>query len=325
MKRKTKILISVAVVMALLFSAVILYYFGATYPEFDSMSQISFKIPGLDTSFVPQGLEYDAENDRFFVSGYMSNGESSRVYVLSGENYESTKYFTITISGEDYIGHAGGITIYGDNIWVAGDKKVHRLDYSDAMALNNGDSIEALDTFVPGNGADFILTYEDKLIIGEFYKKDKYDTNEEHHVVISEAEKNYAMSYVYTINTNSMYGLEFAEPIAGISMPNQVQGMTVTADGDVVLSTSYSIPDSKIFVYSQESLSSQDDVVTIGGNEIPVYILSQSKLQKTITAPAMSEELVCVDSKVYLLFESNCSKYRMVNRTRISNVYIINL
>lgn len=322
-KKGIKTLIIIASILLVLISAVLIYYFGATHPDFYLVATKDFQIPGLNTKFVPQGLDYDQTNEVFLVSGYMSNGETSRIYIVdSSENF---KYFTLKVDGENYLGHAGGIAVSGDYAFVVGDGFLYRFNFKQALLLENGQSIEVIDYFETGNGADFVLTYNNKLIVGEFYLKGKYDTNTEHHIKLSETETNYAMSYIYTINHSNTCGLQSLEPEAGISMGNKIQGMSFTKDGNIVLSSSYSIPNSKIYIYENVLNETHFTTTSINGKEIKVYVLSSENLVKTIDSPAMSEELVLKDNKVYVLFESNCAKYRLVNRTRLSNVYALDI
>ena len=323
MKKKNLFLIILSSVIVVLFITVMIYYFGACYKEFYAIASKQFKIPGLETKFVPQGLDYDG-NDYFLVSGYMSNGENSRIYFVDKTSKAVEKYITLKVNGQDYKGHAGGIAVSGNYAYIVADKYVHRINYLSALDTENGDSLQVLDSFQSGNGADFVLVKDNSLFIGEFYKKDKYDTPQAHHIKISNEETNYALTYVYDINQSKPYGIESTVPKAVISMPNQVQGMTFNKNGDIVLSTSYSIPSSKILVY-ENVLNSVPTKLNLNGNETDLYILSSDNLKTNLKAPAMSEEIVLVDDKVFVLFESNCSKYRFFNRTRLSNVYALDL
>ena len=95
--KKAKKLIIWGIILCLLFVAIMIYYFGATHRDFEKVSQKEFAIPGLDSSFVPQGLDYDSVNDKFVVCGYMSNKSSSRIYIVDGQTGKTEKYFTLTV------------------------------------------------------------------------------------------------------------------------------------------------------------------------------------------------------------------------------------
>ena len=241
-------------------------------------------------------------------------------YILTKEKYITLKYDNTIL-----LGHFGGIAISGDYCFVASDKMVYRFLYTDISNTQSGESVTVIDCFKPGNGADFILTYNNQLIVGEFYLEKKYETNEAHHIELFNGEKNYALAYIYNINQNKEFGIESTTPIAALSLPKKVQGMNITSDGKIILSTSYSLPKSELFIYENVFNETTDITLTIQNNNIPVYILDETALIKSISAPAMSEELASVDGQIYVLFESNCAKYRIFNRERISNVYKLDI
>lgn len=326
MKKKTKIILScVGAFLALLFVALMIYFFGASYPQFNKISQTEFEIPGLSTNFCPQGLTYSESHKVFMVSGYMSNGKSSRVYFINKGDKKANKFITFKLDGADYTGHSGGITTSGNYAWIAGDKKVVRFNLLDALNCPNGEAINLIDSFETNNGADYILTYNNKLIVGEFYREKKYPSPDSHKIKTSNNKTNPALSFIYTINEDNLCGVETTKPEAAISTIEKVQGMTFTKDGNIVLSTSYSLPDSKIYVYNNVLADNPTTTVNINNETIPVYMLDDNALVKTITAPCMSEEVVLVDNRVYVLFESACKKYKLFTRTRSTNVYSLDI
>ena len=80
MSQKKKItLIAIISFVVVLLSAVLIYYFGETFPEYGKISKAEFSIPGLKDGFVPQGFEYDENSNSYFISGYMSDESASRI------------------------------------------------------------------------------------------------------------------------------------------------------------------------------------------------------------------------------------------------------
>lgn len=324
MKTRTKVtLIILASIIAMLGVAVYIYYFTASYPAFDAIAVKDFKIPGLETKFVPQGIDYDENTDNFLVSGYMSDGSASRFYVVNKTTKKTVKYFTLTVEGKAYKGHASGVAIDGEFAWVASEGKVYRFNFTDALDLV-GKKLEILDSFETKNGADFILTYNNKLIVGEFHDGKKYVAPKSHKVETGTG-TNYALAFIYNINQAEPYGIASTTPIAGLSLPNKAQGMSFTKDNNIIISTSSSISDSKLLIYENVLEQATTQTLTINEVDIPVHVLCKDNKVDSITAPTMSEELVLVENKVYLLFESNCRKYRFFNRTRLNNVYALDI
>ena len=105
-------------------------------------------------------------------------------------------------------------------------------------------------------------------------------------------------------------------PKAVVSTGNNVQGMCVTADGRVVLSTSFGATPSKLLVYDTTHLPTVENYNFAGtfNNQtfsfnVKLLYLENSSLIQTITAPAMSEELVYRNGKMYIMCESASNKY----------------
>ena len=84
-KKKKVVLISIFFVFIVLFSAVMIYYYGATYPYYDSIRKEEFSIPGLDTTFVPQGFDFDEETlstiNKFFENNLNVSETSRQLYI----------------------------------------------------------------------------------------------------------------------------------------------------------------------------------------------------------------------------------------------------
>jgi len=59
----------------------------------------------------------------------------------------------------------------------------------------------------------------------------------------------------------------------------------------------------------------------VDGKEVPLYYLDSANLTRRVDMPPMSEEVVCRDGKVYVLFESACTKYMFGNLIRGTHVY----
>lgn len=140
---------------------------------------------------------------------------------------------------------------------------------------------------------------------------------------LGDKKANYALGYLYSIDGEKQGGVVDLEAV--LSLPEKVQGLTLTAGGKLVLSTSYSIPDSKLLVYENVFKEETNKTFNYQGKEVPLYVLDDSKLAKKYTLPAMSEEIVLVRGRVYVLFESACNKYKLFNRTRTKNVYSLDI
>ena len=299
------------------------YYLWPWNKDFFDKAKVEFKIPGLDTKFTPQGMTTIDGTDKFIICGYMTDGTASRFYVINDGKVE--KYFTLTQAGEDYKGHAGGLTSYGNTLWVAGDKNCYRFSLSDVNSCENGGKVIILDSFQTNNGADFVYNSDGFLWVGEFYKKDKYETDESHKITTSSGEINSAIVFGYEIDQSKGYGLVNQAPLPSkaLSIRGLCQGIAVTQDGKFVLSTSYSVADSHLYYYENVLAKEKDSTISIGIHEVDLWYLDNNSLIKEITIPSMSEEIVIKNNTLYILFESGAKKYKIFNRKQLSNVYSI--
>ena len=330
MKKGLKISISIlAIIFALIFAFLGVYYLWPWNKDFFDNANQEFKIPGLDTKFVPQGFTKIEGYNKYLISGYMSNGEPSRFYVIDCETKSVDNYFILDIDGKDYDGHAGGVVSYGSTLWVVSkieDKGyAFRFLLSDIMNLKgSGYEISVRDYFETHNNADFAFAYDDMLWIGEFYREDNYITNTDHHVKTRSGETNHSIVFGFDIDESYTHGLDSDFPQKAISIPDLAQGMEVTSDGKIVLSTSYSIADSNIYYY-KNIFNDPSSSLRVGRESVPLWFLDGQSLIGSKKAPAMSEEIVIENDRVYILFESACKKYKAFNRKRLDSVYSIPL
>lgn len=307
-------IISISVVIVFV-GILLIYYFGATHKEFESLDPKSeFGIPGLDDAYVPQGVEYIEQADLFLMSGYMSDGSASRLYVINHKTGES-RYVTIKHNGNDFLGHMGGVSSDGTFVWIAGDKSVITLRLEEV--LNSNSVVEQIAESVTGNGCDWVSWVNGKLLVGEFYRKNKYETPGFHHIGETSA-----VGYIYSVDHSQVAGFDVSKVECAVTLPDNAQGLVVVGD-KIVVSTSWAIPKSKLFVY--DNVFNKSSIVTLNilGTRVPLYELNSSNLLNTIKAPAMSEEMVLVGDRIFICFESACKKYKFINRTRTKSIISI--
>ena len=313
--------------MILIILAVSVYFFWPWHRKFFNNADEEFAIPGLDTEFCPQGMtEIDGYN-KFLISGYMDDGSPSRFYLIDGETKEVEKYVILNINGSLYKGHAGGVASYGSQLWTFSkdENKGYgfRFKLADLLNAENGGeiAINSYNYFDTWNGADFAFVRDKVLWVGEFYRDDNYLTDTEHHLVTRSGETNPAVIYGFDIDESRNTGVKSTTPTKAISVRGLCQGIALTSEGNFVLSTSYSIPNSNIYYYKDILNEEAHDTFKIGTTSMPLWYLDDQALISSREIPSMSEEIVIKDNRVYILFESACKKYKLFNRTRIKSVY----
>ena len=336
------ILIALAIIVAILLVAVLgfkLYdYIGAA--EFYNNSEVIFKTPGVnDSNFVPQGMTYIADKDTFIFTGYMGKpilGElgddvASRVYV---RNADGKVTFTrlLNADGTPYTDHTGGIEYFGGYVYVTGEDS-HGLDVFSAEDILSGkEETKMLGTVKTYNSPAHTYTFDyegQRYILAGSYHKDEtvYLTPDHERIETPNGDKNTSVMTVFKLDENAEFGI-VPTPVAIISAREMIQGICITPDGQMVISSSWGLATSNLFFYDLSKVQHTDNynyagTITYGDLEnadaeryeedfdftVPCYYVDSSCLVDTVVAPPMSEELVCLDGRIIVFCESACNKY----------------
>ena len=261
------------------------------YPDYFSMRTPLCKNPGLNDGFICQGIAASEENSVIFVSGYMKDNSASRIYVTDYEN--NSYYVSLLRGGKPFTGHAGGIAVAKDKFYIASDDTIFSLSVSDILKSDNGGNIEIGNGVKTNNSASFAFANDDYLYVGEFHDGKKYVTN--HHYETSDGDY-YAIMCRYTHD-------DLENPDKIYSIRNKVQGMCITDEGEIILSTSYGLKSSVYYVYNESDTVYSGLIL----DNAPVYLLDNFKYE--FKGPAMSEGLDFSNGKVLTLTESASNKY----------------
>ena len=251
------------------------YFLWPWNAEFFKTAQKEFGVPGLDTKFTAQGMANINDSDQYIISGYISDGAPSRFYVVDTTTNES-RYFTLKVDGKDYTGHAGGVEVVGSKVWtVSGDDGGHCYCFNleDVQNAQDGDVINVKGVFETNNGADFVFANDGLLWVGEFYKEGVYDTDASHHLTTTSGEVNRALVFAYEIDQSESTGVVSSLPQKAISVRDLCQGIAVGENGEFIMSTSFSLPDSNIYVYENVLEQNAHATVEVGTRTIPVWHL----------------------------------------------------
>ena len=350
------VLISIAVFLALILVAVggfkLYDYIGAA--EFYNNSEKVFKTPGVnDSNFVPQGMTYDEESNTYFFTGYMGkpilgklgDDVASRVYVRNA-NGEVTFTRLLNADGTPYTDHTGGVEFFGDYVYVTGEDS-HGLDvFSAADILAGKAETKMLGTVKTYNSPAHCYTFSDeqgqRYILAGSYHKDEtvYLTPEHEKIAIPETDKtNTSVMTVFKLDANAQFGVQ-PEPVAIISAREMIQGICMTPEGQLVISSSWGLATSNLYFYNMSDFTCVEDynykgTIAYGDLEdvnaektyeefnftVPCYIIDSHDPEKTVVAPPMSEELVCRDGMIIVFCESACNKYMFGKLTTGFNTY----
>ncbi|MBO5110931.1 MAG: hypothetical protein J6D21_09470 [Clostridia bacterium] len=250
------------------------------------------KNPGLNDGFVCQGIAVADGEDRILVSGYMKDKEASRIYVTDTSN--RSYYVTLHCDGETYTGHAGGLAISGDKAYIANGSKIYTFALSDVLNAQNGDSVNIGKGVKINNKASFLYTDDEYLYVGSFM--DATTKRVEEHIFETAEGTHTAICSVYSID-------DLSAPVRIYSIRDYVQGICVTPEGTVVLSTSHGLTSSVYYVYDLADATPTE--YTLDG--APVYYLEHTVRQ--LSGPAMAEGLDYYQGEILTLTESASDKY----------------
>ena len=286
----------------------VLLWGGANYAKFwvyNDYYKIESNVcvnPGLDDGFVCQGICAAEDAGKILVCGYMDDKTNSRVYVV---DIETNEYYHVKLTrkgGELYSGHAGGMATSGDTVYIANASKLFVFSLTSLLNAKDGDFVDIGAGVPVNNAASYVYCDEDYIYVGEFHHtKDDYDkahTLDDGETVVNAIVSRYTHDAII-----SHSGDEAAVPDRIYTVREKVQGICFTPDGEIVLSTSYSIAHSYYYVYNAQDCT--DTGKSFGG--VPVFELG--KCIKEIKAPAMSEDLDYYNGKVITVYESASNKY----------------
>ena len=272
------------------------------YWNYFSNSDRLYVAPGLNDNYVPQGYDYLPDHNVYLMCGYMSDDTASRVYVQDekGKSYFTSLFYA---DGTPYLKHAGGICANGDYVYIAGDTGVDVFLLEDVLS---GNAARLQGVIEMGHDTAYCSFYNGYLLVGNFYYGGHYETPESHRITTPAGDRNTALITLFKADEAGEFGID-PTPVAAISTGEKVQGMCFTEDGEIVLSTSWSIGNSHLLYYTVDT--ERVDAITIGGEDVPLIYLDSANLVHDAVLPPMAEELVCRNGRVEVMNESACNKY----------------
>jgi hypothetical protein len=290
------------------------------YVDFFKSFSPSFIIPGLFEGIIPQGCCYDSVGDRFIISGYYEDSKFPSMIMLvnASDNKFIGAYPLKNTLGEDYYGHAGGIAVSENTIYITSDSVCYTFPLSKLNELTNGAYIQFESKFKLNTKGSFACIYNSTLWIGDFIESDDEARESAERITTLDSGETF---YAYCEGYNLIDGLPSTEMINSTSdgyipdyflaIPEQVQGMALTKTNKIIFSTSYGRKNNSV-IYIFDDIFSENKVgtVTIDGHDIDLLACSNSKLNKKIIAPPMAEGLANHPDGIYLIFESGAAKYR---------------
>ena len=322
MKKFLKVLLIIILVLVAIVALVLLggmAYFKISNADYFNNSERQIKIPDIHNGFIPQGLSYDENSNTLLLGGYTNNGKNSPIYVISLDNNEVKKVNLNKQDGSAFKGHAGGLQVHNNYVYVAGSTSglVYVYSYEDILNVQNNGYVNCLGevSFKTDNDkmrVSFVTEIEGNFAIGEYYAPG-YSTNESHHYGNSFGIEQGALLVLFKYDENSEFGLS-NEPIKAYSIPNNIQGAT-SKDGTLFLTASSGPTRSKMYTFDLTGIENAKNttVNTILDKEIDITILDNNYVSKITEFQPMGEEVVIIDDKVFVACESASNAYYFGN------------
>ncbi len=268
------------------------------------------RIPDIDDGFVPQGLVYNAASDSILLAGFAPFGEDSPIYVVERETGAARKLFVRLPNGQNFRGHAGGLSIYDDVLYIAGSTAgcMYGLPLSEVLEAASGDVI---DVSVVTNLKDdedrirvsFTASDYSFLYAGEFHFDPIFFTLPSHYV-----DTEYGGQGAYLLGFVPDEEGEMT-PACVYSIPDKIQGACFDR-GYLYLSQSDSLLSSRILTYRLGAVP-VSGTRKVFGKEVPLYILTEHGADKSTRIAPMAEEIYVVQDNLYILYESAADSYRI--------------
>ena len=328
--KKEKVLKGIGVVIISIIVLLLLIVMGFNiyqhikFSKFYRASEKAMLIPDINSGVTPQGLEYNKQDDTYYMCGYMKDGSASRFYSFN----DDTKAFKMaqmkTADGKMDASHSGGMAVWNDFVYLSTGKNVNIYRYSLLKeALEKGETIAPFDTLETPLGPAFCYVKNNYLYVGEFYIAEKYETPKNHHIKTDAGDNHKAIMTVYKLSKKSPNGIATEIPVAVYSIIDQAQGVCITDDGNICISTSWSLQPSHIAVFEDpahgvyrsiddENLEADSTYEVQVGDKlynVPLYYLDSNHLKKDWVAPPMTEGIVYKNGRIYILYESASNKY----------------
>ena len=287
------------------------------YADFYKNAEKQFAIPGTNSGFVGQGLDYLEDCDAFLTCGYSAKkGEASMVYYIDSDGNAKLTLLK-NADGSNYTGHTGGIAHYKEYVYITGDDGCDVFLLSDFVD-GNGES-KMLGTVMTPLDPAYCNVHNGKFYAGSFYRAGNYETDDWQRITTPAGDENKSVIVVYMLDDSTTDTFYVSPTLSAVySTTELVQGMTFVGD-EMVLSTSYAVASSHLKFYNTAGLTA--DEINVNNETAPLYYLDSDCLSRDVTAPSMSEEIVYLDGKIYIMTESASNKYIFGKFTGATHLY----
>ncbi|CAN7295648.1 lamin tail domain-containing protein [Paenibacillus sp. LjRoot153] len=310
--------------------------YNPTYQMLWNVSSEGAIIPGLVEDFVPQGMAYDKDEDWIIITSYMEDKRPSTLSIIDAQTDQLIKYVNLYDGNVPYNGHAGGVAVSKDHVWIASGGAIYQLSKEDLINAPDKGGVSFEGKFLTITNASFTNYADGVLWVGEYYFPPTYTTASSHTMLTRDNTYQYAWVAGYRLDnqtdvlpTGKNDGTNTVVPDLILSIPDKIQGMAMLNDS-IMLSQSYSRSrDSDLLKYNKPDFNGASDTsVKVNAIDVPVwYMDSHAKADgnNDLLVPPMLENMIERDGKLYLLFESGANEYRDTANYTLDRLQMVDL
>ncbi|CAG7648268.1 hypothetical protein PAESOLCIP111_05567 [Paenibacillus solanacearum] len=281
-------------------------------------------IPGLQQYLVPQGMAYDAAHNWLLISHYREGKSSmlSVVDMITGKLIKAMELYSNASTA--YKGHAGGVAVSPNYVWLSSDYKVYQIKMDDLVSAQDGGKLVFSSSFNTETKGSF-LTYADGFLwSGDYEDLANYSTKASHYLTNRDNQPHHGWVAGYRLDAT---GTPAASPEQIFSIPDKIQGMAFVQDKIVLSRSGGRTNMSQLIVYKNPLKSNipSDKTVDVGGTGVPLTILDGVNAINSLIIPPMSEGVYEYKGKLYVLFESGAATYLYNGTYPVDSIYSVNI
>lgn len=292
------------------------------FADFLSLAQKNYLIPGLNEAAIPQGMSYCADTGLLYISAYYKvDAVPSVIMALDGESGELVaEYRLYHPDGSPFVSHVGGLAAAGDYLYVSaaldndGSYSVALIPLGDLPAEGSHD-VTVEETVSLPVSPSFLSYSQGILWVGNFYHPSAdYGLSTGMNFTTGTADGDfgcYILGFVLE-DSGALGGGTGVSPTPDYVLvaPDRIQGMVFCEDGTVLLSQSYGRKNNSALLRYDLELDRAEVTVSVGGSQVPAFLLDSSVQREALTAMPMTEALaIGGDGSILVLFESGAMAY----------------
>ncbi len=279
-------------------------------------------IPEISSGFIPQGIAIDENSEKLLLTGYFGDGDASPLFVIDMSDGSSKKIHMTFGNGKEFKGHAGGLSVYGDKLYIAGSTQYCMFYYNlvDIIEAEDGSCLPFSGRVDLKNDDDYLrvsFTAVDNnlLYAGEFHKSPLFYTHRSHKI-----------TYEGTVQKGYLFGFKVDD--SNMVLPECVFSISDKAQGACFYGDNLYISRSNGFLPSQIMTFSLKDIKTsqkqrILGMDVPLYVASEALAKKITLIPPMSEEIYAYEDQMYIVYEAAANRYRIGKKNGQDSIHAI--